>query len=253
MYRFMTLVRRTMPDIVSMENVPDLADTTKYPVFGEFVETLRALDYKVYFKKIDASKYGVPQRRHRLVLLASRFGDISMIAETHSSENLVTVRKAIGSLPRLRSGMVDSNDPLHRASKLSDLNMERIAATPRNGGSATSWPKALVPKCYRRRTGRSYMVSVYGRMRWNSPASTVTTQFMTLGTGRYGHPSQNRAISMREAARFQTFPDYYKFAPGNLVIAKNTARHIGNAVPVLLGRAIGKSIKKHLRRHLQRP
>lgn len=251
MYRFMTFVKRVKPEIVSMENVPDLSDTQKYPVFGEFVETLRALDYKVFFKKIDASKYGVPQRRHRLVLLASRLGDISMIPETHLDDKVVTVRKAIGSLPRLAPGGTDPNDPLHRASMLSELNKKRIAATPRNGGSATSWPKRLMPKCYRRKSGRSYMVSVYGRMRWNSPASTVTTQFMTLGTGRYGHPSQNRAISLREAARFQTFPDYYEFAPDNIVTAKNAARHIGNAVPVLLGRAIGKSIKVHLRKHLK--
>jgi DNA (cytosine-5)-methyltransferase 1 len=103
---------------------------------------------------------------------------------------------------------------------------------------------------YRKRSGRSYMVSVYGRMRWNDPAPTMTTQFMTLGTGRFGHPTQNRAISLREAAIFQSFPSYYEFAPGNDVTAKHAAKHIGNAVPVLLGRAIGKSIKNHIRHHI---
>ena len=93
------------------------------------------------------------------------------------------------------------------------------------------------------------MVTVYGRMRWNDPAPTMTTQFMTLGTGRFGHPSQSRAISVREAAKFQSFPDYYEFAPGNQISMKHTARHIGNAVPVLLGRVIGKSIKRHLRQN----
>lgn len=249
MYRFMTLIKRVKPEIVSMENVPDLSDARKYPVFQEFVEALKALDYVVFFKRVDASRYGVPQKRNRLVLLASRLGgDISVIPETHDAEDIVTVREAIGFLPRLKDGEVDTRDPLHRSSKLNEINRKRIAATPRNGGSATSWPDHLIPKCYRRKSGKSYMVSVYGRMRWSTPASTITTQFMTLGTGRFGHPSQNRAISLREAAKLQSFPDYYQFAPDGELTIKNTARHIGNAVPVLLGRAIGKSIKSHIRR-----
>jgi DNA (cytosine-5)-methyltransferase 1 len=251
MYRFLTLVKQVKPEIVSMENVPDLSDARKYPVFEEFVNTLEALKYKVSFKRVDASKYGVPQKRHRLVLLASRLGAISLIAETHADEAVPTVKEVIGKLPRLADGKVDPSDPLHRSSKLSDINMRRIAATPKNGGSATSWPTHLMPKCYRKRSGRSYMVSVYGRMRWNDPAPTMTTQFMTLGTGRFGHPTQNRAISLREAAIFQSFPSYYEFAPQNDVTAKHASRHIGNAVPVLLGRAIGKSVKNHIRRHMR--
>jgi DNA (cytosine-5)-methyltransferase 1 len=250
MYRFMTLVKHVKPEIVSMENVPDLSDARKYPVFDEFVRALEALEYKVSFKKVDASKYGVPQKRHRLVLLASRLGPISLIAETHTDEEVLTVKEAIGKLPRLADGKMHSTDALHRSSKLSDTNKQRIAATPKDGGSATSWPSHLIPKCYRKRSGRSYMVTVYGRMRWNDPAPTITTQFMTLGTGRFGHPTQNRAISLREAAIFQSFPSYYEFAPGNNVTVKHAAKHIGNAVPVLLGRAIGKSIKNHIRHYI---
>lgn len=251
MYRFMTLIRRVMPDVVSMENVPDLSDVEKYPVFGEFVSTLKKLGYEVTFKKVDVSKYGVPQKRQRLVLLASRLGPIALIAETHSGKKVRTVRDAIGKLPKIADGSVHPSDPLHRSSKLSETNKKRIIATPKDGGSATSWPAALIPKCYRKPSGRSYMVTVYGRMRWNDPAPTMTTQFMTLGTGRFGHPTQNRAISLREAALFQSFPKSYKFAPDNQVTTKHTARHIGNAVPVLLGRAIGKSIKNHVAHYAQ--
>jgi DNA (cytosine-5)-methyltransferase 1 len=84
-------------------------------------------------------------------------------------------------------------------------------------------------------------------MRWNDPAPTMTTHCTTLGTGRFGHPTQNRAISLREAARFQTFPDSYVFHDKEELNMTKTARHIGNAVPVLLARVIGKSIKRHVR------
>jgi DNA (cytosine-5)-methyltransferase 1 len=250
MYRFMRLVKAVKPEIVSMENVPDLSNTRKYPVFDEFVKVLKKLDYEVIFKTVDASRYGVPQRRQRLVLLASRLGHISLLAETHDSSSLITVRKSIGSLPRLRDGAIDPRDPFHRASKLSELNKKRIVATPRNGGSAGAWPCQLIPSCYRKKTGKSYMATVYGRMRWNDPAPTMTTHCTTLGTGRFGHPSQNRAISLREAAIFQSFPDYYEFAPEGEISMRRTAKHIGNAVPVILGRVIGKSLKRHIQQYV---
>jgi DNA (cytosine-5)-methyltransferase 1 len=250
LYRFMRLVKATKPDIVSMENVPDLSNTDKYPVFADFVKALKKADYHVSYATVDASRYGVPQRRNRLVLLASKLGEISLIPTTHDDETVVTVRDTIKALPPLRDGGVDKSDPLHRSSKLSDLNKRRIAATPRNGGSATSWERDLKPKCYRRKSGKSYMATVYGRMRWDDPAPTMTTHCTTLGTGRFGHPTQNRAISLREAARFQTFPDSYVFGDPMNVGIRQTARHIGNAVPVMLGRAIGKSIKRHVRRYI---
>lgn len=249
MYRFMRLVSAVQPEIVSMENVPDLSNAEKYPVFDAFVQRLKDLNYHVFFRIVDASRFGVPQKRNRLVLLASKLGEIGLISETHTDENAVTVRDTIKTLPVLRDGSVSADDPLHRSSKLSPLNKMRIAATPKNGGSATSWKRALIPACYRRDSGKSYMVTVYGRMRWNDPAPTMTTHCTTLGTGRFGHPTQNRAISLREAARFQTFPDDYAFIEDDELNISRMARHIGNAVPVLLGRTIGKSIKRHIRRN----
>lgn len=248
--RFLTLIKEVQPEIVSMENVPDLSDEKKYPVFGRFVRTLEKLGYTVSHETVDASRYGVPQKRRRLVLLASKLGAISLIRATHPKSRTRTVRHAIKKLPRLQAGSVDVIDSLHRASALSTKNKARIAATPRNGGSAKSWPSNLVPKCYRKKSGKSYMTTVYGRMRWKDPAPTMTTHCTTLGTGRFGHPSQNRAISLREAAIFQSFPRDYVFAKNDQISITRTARHIGNAVPVRLGRIIGRSIKKHLQEHV---
>jgi DNA (cytosine-5)-methyltransferase 1 len=251
--KFIRLIEDVRPHIVSMENVPDLLNEKKYCVFGEFIQALNAAGYNTTFKVVDVSRYGVPQRRKRLVLLASLLGEIVCVPETHTLRNVVTVSQAIRHLRPLRDGQMDPADPLHRASKLSDQNKRRITATPKNGGSAKDWPSALFPKCYKRKSGHSYMATVYGRMRWNQPAPTMTTHCVTLGTGRFGHPTQNRAISLREAARFQSFPDYYQFEDPQKIRTTQVAKQIGNAVPVLLGQVIAKSIRRHIKSYLSRP
>ena len=167
LYHFMALIKNTHPDVISMENVPDLANTKKYPVFGEFLKTLNTEGYNVEYRVVDVSRYGVPQKRRRLVLLASLLGDISLIPETHDKDNAVTVRETIGHLPAIKDGQVHKDDPLHWASKLSETNKKRIVATPKNGGSAKSWSKELVPDCYTRESGKGSMSTVYGRMRWD--------------------------------------------------------------------------------------
>ena len=242
---FLRLVRSVRPEIVSMENVAELADGEKFPIFKRFVRTLKRAGYRVAYSVVDSSKYGVPQRRKRLVLLASLLGPISLVGETHPY-GPVTVRETIGELPPIRDGQTSKSDIMHRASKLSDLNKKRIMATPKDGGSATSWSRELLPKCYRKEKGQSYRSSVYGRMKWDEPAPTMTTNCHTLGTGRFGHPTQNRAISLREAARFQTFPDYYQFQDAGRLNSSIVAQHIGNAVPVRLGQVIAMSIKAHV-------
>lgn len=246
MYRFMRLVKEVKPEIVSMENVPDLTKEDRYPVFSDFLRVLREQNYHVSFRVVDSSRYGVPQRRMRVVLLASRLGPIELIPETHSDDDLMTVRDAIRDLPRLEAGSASKKDPLHRASNLSRLNRRRIAATPKNGGSAKSWDRRLLLKCFKKKSGKSYMCSVYARMKWDEPAPTMTTQCTSLGTGRFGHPSQNRAISLREAALLQSFPKTYQFVKETPFYVRDVAKHIGNAVPVMLGRAIGVSLKKHV-------
>lgn len=246
LFKFIKLIKDVRPDVVSMENVADLSNTEKYPVFAKFIRTLKAEGYNVSYRTVDVSRYGVPQKRKRLVLLASRLGEISLIPETHDKDNLVTVRDVIGKLRPIRDGQTDPNDPMHKASKLSDLNKRRIIATPKNGGNAKSWSKNLIPECYKKESGQTFMSSVYGRMRWDEPAPTMTTHCVSLGTGRYGHPTQNRAISLREAAIFQSFPDYYEFDEPDKISTTKIAKQIGNAVPVLLGRVIAKSIRQHI-------
>lgn len=244
--KFAQLIEQTKPDIVSMENVSNLAVEGKYPAFTNFLKTLKENNYHYKYEIVDVSEFGVPQKRRRLVLLASRFGNIQLIKRTHKDKR-VTVRDVITHLEPIQAGETSKFDPLHRSRKLAPINMKRIKATPHNGGNSSSWSEELLLDCHKKKTGKTYRSTVYGRMRWDEPAPTMTTQCIGLGNGRYGHPVQNRAISLREAAIFQTFPETYKFVDeSKKVIINDIARFIGNAVPVRLGSVIGKSIKEHL-------
>lgn len=239
---FKRLINETLPEIITMENVPNLANQK---IFMDFVKFLKNNEYFVTYTNAYCPDYGIPQKRRRLVLLASRLGEISLIPKTHSKEEYLTLYDAIGHLPPINSGEISEHDPLHRTMKLSDINIRRIRASKPNG-TWQDWDEDLRLPCHKRRSGKTFK-AVYGRMAWEEPASTITTQFYNLGTGRFGHPSQDRAITLREAALIQTFPDFYKFWPEKKQInLKRLGIHIGNAVPVDLGFIIGKSILKHL-------
>ena len=247
LHHFGRLVRELKPDVVTMENVPTV---TKHQVFEDFVKTLKAEGYRVWHDVVDGAHYGLPQRRRRTVLLASLHGDIKLPDPNVS--RVRTVRDALKGLPALKHGARDQRDPLHVASRLSPLNLERIKAS-RAGGTWRDWPKELVAKCHRRKTGKSYP-GVYGRMKWNEPAPTLTTQFYGFGSGRFGHPSQARGLSLREGAILQGFPHSYSFVPaGTSIQFKVLGRLIGNAVPVALGRAIGEAIIEHVRQLPKKP
>ena len=247
--KFARLIKETSPDIVSMENVRWLANVRKYPIFETFINALEEGGYKYKYEIVNVADYGVPQNRKRLVLLASRFGEIQLIKRTHENKK-VTVRDVIGELEPIESGGGSKSDRLHKARKLSETNLKRIKATPHNGGNSLSWDEDLMLACHKKDTGKTYRGTVYGRMRWNKPAPTMTTQCIGLGNGRFGHPNQDRAISLREAAIFQTFPENYLFIdPKDPLVINHIAKFIGNAVPVKLGRVIGKSIKEHLRQY----
>lgn len=241
--KFAQLISEIKPDIVSMENVKGLL---KNPIFKNFIDNLKRNGYHYSYGVVDFSDYGVPQKRLRLVLLASRHGEISLIPPTHKNKKK-TVRDTIAELEPIADGEVSKRDPLHRARLLSPLNKKRIKATPKDGGNSRSWSDDLVLECHKKDTGSTYRGSVYGRMRWDEPAPTMTTQCTGIGNGRYGHPEQNRAITLREAALFQTFPKNYKFiAPDEQITTSKLARFIGNAVPVRAGEVIAKSIEKHI-------
>lgn len=239
---FSDLAKKIEPEIVTMENVPGLQEQD---VFLEFVNDLRAAEYEVAYEIVKCSDYGVPQYRHRLVLLASRLGPIKLLKPYHLRWKSYTVKQAIGKLPPIEAGETYEKDPFHQACSLSDLNLRRIKASS-PGGTWRDWDQNLVAECHKNVTGKTYS-SVYGRMCWDEPAPTMTTQFYGFGNGRFGHPEQDRAISLREGAILQSFPKSYKFtAPGKPIYKKTIGRLIGNAVPVKLGKAIGESIVLHV-------
>lgn len=245
--KFAEFVEEWKPDIVAMENVANLINQKKYPAFGHFLETLRSNGYHVEFWVVNAKDYGVPQNRKRLILLASKLGEIHLIPPTHK-EKPVTVREAIWFLPDVGIWEAHHSDPYHRSQNMSDLNKQRIEWIPKNGGNLIGAPEHLLPECHKKNTGKSYKYGVYARMRWEQPSPTLTTQCLWIGNGRYWHPEQNRAITVREAAIIQTFPKEYEFIePSRLHMAGKMAKYIGNAVPVKLWEVIGESIKQHLK------
>lgn len=248
LYEFGRLVKEVHPDIVTMENVPSIMAFKLKSVLADFINTLKEEQYEVSYQVVFCPNYGVPQTRKRLVLLASRLGNIELIPPTHKQDNYVTVKDAISNLPPIIAGETCALDPLHRCSALTPLNMARLRATP-YGGSWKDWPEELVLNCHKKKSGKSF-AGVYGRMIWEAPAPTMTTQCTGIGNGRFGHPEQDRAISAREAALIQTFPMTYRFFENeDQVSLVKASRYIGNAVPPRLGEVIAESIINHIRNH----
>ena len=231
---FARLVREGTPDLVSMENVPGLA---KHESFRDLLELLLELDYQVDHDVINLYQYGVPQRRKRLVIVASRRGPAVLPEPTDETNN---VADFIRDLHPIAAGQTSSEDPAHTTLPLSPTNLKRIRQS-KPGGTWKDWDKALVNPCHT----RAHYPAPYGRMQWDEPAPTITTQFCYYSTGRFGHPTQDRAVSVREAALLQTFPpDYELLDPDAHMPICKLARHVGNAVPVKIGELIGSSLKR---------
>lgn len=239
---FARLVEELKPDVVSMENVPELQ---RHEVYRKFLAKLRSLHYAITEKVIYCPDYGLAQMRSRLVLFASLVGEVRLTKRTHPKKRYRTVRMEIGDMPPLTAGGICPDDPLHRCASLSQRNLTRIQHSAPNG-TWRDWPRELVAQCHQKREGKNY-ASVYGRMAWDLPSPTITTQFFGFGSGRFGHPVEDRALSLREGATLQSFGRDYEFVrPGEKVAIGTVGRMIGNAVPVRLGRVVGKSISDHL-------
>lgn len=236
-YDFAELVKNALPDFVFMENVPCLEyyepDIIKY-----FIKVLNDNKYSYDFGIVNAVYYGVPQHRKRIILMASRVNNEVIIprGDYGSAEKpFKTVRDAIGDLPRIDAGMTHSSLINHRAAGLSEINRRRMRATHKDGGNRISWDASLWLNCHKKTNG---FKDTYARMYWDRPAPTLTTRFFAYSTGRYGHPDQDRAISLKEGALLQSFRDDYIFEPAGSL--DSISKQIGNAVPPLMAKSFGK-------------
>lgn len=225
------------PKIIFFENVPGLGKHKQ--ILFTLKDGLSGLGYSLTEPKLlDAADYAVPQRRLRCILIATLASHLPELPPAQTPEGRrKTVRHAIYSLPRLKSGEIDAHDPLHQARNHKPIALERLQHIPKNGGSRASLPPELVLKCHRNHDGHC---DVYGRMHWDRVSPTLTTGCTDFSRGRFAHPEDDRAITLREAALLQSFPRNYKFV-GN---RGQIERQIGNAVPVNLARAFIPAFKQ---------
>lgn len=244
-FEFVRLAKEMLPKIIAMENVPGLSRGKGKGIFLETVSQLNKIGYKTISGVLNASDYGVPQNRRRVILLGTRLNRVRLKLPVPTygekeTKSKVTVRDAIKNLPIISWGKKDADDLMHVSANLSDINFKRMKTTPHNGGGWKDWPEDLKLDCHKKSNGGHG--DVYGRMRWDEPSPTLTGGCTAISKGRFGHPEQNRAISLREASRLQSFPDTYIFE-GPFT---NIAKQIGNAVPPLLAQAIAETVKTAL-------
>ncbi|PKR56527.1 DNA (cytosine-5-)-methyltransferase [Thalassospira lohafexi] len=222
LFEFLRVVEALAPKALMMENVPALATDSRIRMF---LKRISALGYKVGRRNVrveDASEYGVPQRRFRMILLASKVGQVDQADKS----DVITVRKCLDAVKLAPVGEAD--DPLHdHISKRTERVMEIIRNIPKDGGSRIALPDHLVLNCHKDK--KSGFRDVYGRMSWDEVSPTMTGGCGNPSKGRYLHPEEDRAISLREAALFQTFPADYQF---DLSGGRDkVALMIGNALP----------------------
>lgn len=236
--RFVAALR---PRVLFVENVPGLASARHSYLLDAF-KTACGSDYTFTEpQRVDAADYAVPQRRVRCVLMASRGPHPPELPEPSTpAGRRRTVRDAIAGLSALAAGERDPTDPLHAARRHQVIALQRLRAVPRDGGSRSSLPKALALRCHKR--PNSYP-DVYGRMAWDGVAPTLTTGCTDVTRGRFAHPDQDRAITLREAALIQTFPRRYSFVGGSCIVATQ----IGNALPFALMHALIPALRTALR------
>ncbi len=244
---YVRLVRELQPEFVVFENVPGLANGPGRWRLKLAERALRKLGYVLDLSVVESADYGVPQFRKRLAVIGSRLVDrislptptrgdpASEAVRTGQRQRWLTVRDAIAYLPHLKSGQSDREDELHAARSHCPLNLRRLAAIPRDGGDRSSLTRDLVLRCHKDHDGHH---DVYGRMWWDRPAPTLTSGCTNITRGRFAHPSQNRAITVREALLLQGFPKYVRLAG----TADQKASQVGNAVPPPLAASLARRI-----------
>lgn len=246
-FEYQRLIGEMKPDFLLMENVAGMTGKKGKKIFQLFCENIEKY-YHIKYEILNAADYGVPQRRKRLVLhgikkeVTKKLNvDVSLPSKTHSKNGEKGLEPWINAdvildLPSIGAGETyDGNLPVynHTANNLSEINKKRITIIRKGGGSRDALPDELVLKCHKNSSGHS---DVYGILRTNEPSVTITGGCMSYSKGRFGHPTQDRALSAREAARLQSFDDDYIFFGTKVQLAKQ----IGNAVPVKLAEASGK-------------
>ena len=239
--QFQKFIKYFLPGFVVIENVPGLHSRKEQSILPGFIDFITRLGYSFDDGIINANHYGVPQNRIRYLLIATRLGkNISLPpAEIKTSLNVCDFIGEKNGFKKIAAGWRDDSDFQHSASSLSLENLQRIQITPKSGGDRSSWKdkRNLQIEAYK---GKDHIFrDVYGRMYWDRPAPTITTRFISLSNGRFGHPEENRAISIREGATLQTFPSSFVFHGTNL---NHLARQIGNAVPPTLAHKIGQHL-----------
>src|SRR3989344_3230788 len=227
------------PGYVLVENVPGILSKKDRSGLDVFIKGLEKKGYAVHFGIVNMSEYGVPQTRRRFSLLASRLHKKAIFPKPDKNA-VPSVDDFLGQkngFEKIRAGNVDTTSFNHSTAMLTSKNLMRLRKTPKNGGSWLDWAndKKLKRKSY---TGKEF-VDNYGRMRWDSPAPTITTKFISISNGRFAHPEEDRAISIREGATLQTFPKSYIFYSKSMA---DTARMIGNAVPPAFAKRLGKVV-----------
>lgn len=229
---FAAIAVKFHPDYVVMENVPEIL-TLKYKHhYEEAKAVFESNGYRIVQRIYNAAGFGVPQARTRAIIVATKSDVFELPDELLSEKGYKTVRDAIGNLPPVLPGRVDPNDALHRCSAHKQSTIDVIAAVPHDGGSR---PKGVGPQCLDRVKG---FYDVYGRLSWGQPSITITQYARNPASGRFSHPEQNRGLTIREAARLQSFPDGYLWH-GSL---GDNFKQIGEAVPPLLSLAIATQI-----------
>lgn len=244
LHEFYRFVKYYNPGYVVVENVPGILGKSKESGLDKFIDALEKQGYKVHYEIVKLNEYGVPETRKRFSLIANRVSDKELFPKPNNLCPVVSdVIGVKNGFPKIKAGHKDETDFIHSVASLSDTNIKRLKMTPKSGGTRHAWANTdMQLDAYKKEGGNVSFNDTYGRMSWDKPAPTITTKFFSISNGRFAHPEENRAISLREGATLQTFPKTYKFI-GNSIAG--IARMIGNAVPPLFAKQIGKVIIKN--------